>query len=132
MRCCCTGSEQAVHSVPVPLRRSPATREKVKVWSRRVTALAQWGMPLATLALVPKSPACVAAYVLLFTGIGLSLAAASAVLWVLVMFSFLAVWSIVIRTARSSLRLKRVCDRKRVIQWAQPQSTFFIRVLVSP
>lgn len=41
--------------------------------SRRVAELAGWIIPSVTLALLPKCPVCVAAYVALATGIGMSL-----------------------------------------------------------
>lgn len=44
---------------------------------RRFATLAGWIVPATVLALVPKCPVCVAAYVAAFTGIGLSLTAAS-------------------------------------------------------
>ena len=47
------------------------------VVARRAAGIAQWVAPAATLALLPKCPLCVAAYVALFTGISLSAAAAT-------------------------------------------------------
>ncbi len=44
---------------------------------RRGVEMAGWLIPGATLVLLPKCPACVAMYVALFSGVGLSLASAS-------------------------------------------------------
>jgi hypothetical protein len=44
---------------------------------RRAVEIAGWIVPSATLVLLPKCPVCVAMYVALFSGIGLSLAGAS-------------------------------------------------------
>jgi hypothetical protein len=76
MHWCCTDSNDAAH---VPARRTP--------WRGRIAAIIQWALPVATLALVPKCPACVAGYVVLFTGIGLSLPAAAALRWTLIALS---------------------------------------------
>jgi hypothetical protein len=66
---------------------------------RRWGGIAGWSVPGVILALLPKCPVCVAAYVALATGIGLSLPAAkwlragvvvSCVAWL----ALLAVWSV--------------------------------------
>lgn len=47
-------------------------------WRGPLARLGGWGVPIVTLALIPKCPGCVAAYVLLFTGVGVSLPVAAA------------------------------------------------------
>ena len=46
-------------------------------WHRVVVQMAGWIVPGAALALLPKCPACVVAYVALFTGVGISLTVAT-------------------------------------------------------
>lgn len=61
-RCCCT-------SAPSDRDRPPRSEPR---W-RRGSAIAAWIFPSATLALLPKCPVCVAAYVALISGIGVSI-----------------------------------------------------------
>lgn len=53
-------------------------------WRRRLIAFIRCVAPVTALALVPKCPACLAGYVLVCTGIGLSMQAASALRWVMI------------------------------------------------
>ncbi len=72
---------------------------------RRGREIAGWIVPTATLALLPKCPACVAAYVALATGIGISLPTATYLRAILVV---LCVASLVFITAK---RLRRLIAR---------------------
>src|SRR5262245_1221960 len=46
-------------------------------WVRRIREISLWVLPGAFLVLVPKCPACLAAHVALWTGLGLSLSTAT-------------------------------------------------------
>lgn len=46
-------------------------------WAARVREIFAWILPSAILVLVPKCPACLAAHVALWTGLGLSLSTAT-------------------------------------------------------
>jgi hypothetical protein len=51
---------------------------------RRCRAAVGWAVPSVTLALIPKCPMCVAGYVALWTGVGLSVPAAARLRTVLI------------------------------------------------
>ena len=56
---------------------------KTPAWVRRVGEVFAWLLPSAGLVLAPKCPACLAAYVTLWTGLGLSLSTATCLRWML-------------------------------------------------
>ena len=97
MRCCCSEGEPTGSPPARPSNLLPGT------WPRRITGFIQWAIPVTALALMPKCPMCVAAYVVLFTGIGLSLSIAAAVRWVLIAFSIAALAYLLFRAARRAL-----------------------------
>lgn len=60
-----------------------ASRRNSPTWTRRVREIITWIAPSAILALAPKCPACLAAYVMLWTGLGMSLSTAAYLRWAL-------------------------------------------------
>jgi hypothetical protein len=54
---------------------------KMPTWMRRGREIFAWGLPSAIPLLVPKCPICLAAYVMLWTGFGLSLSTATYLRW---------------------------------------------------
>ena len=95
-RHCCQIKARAGDNV-----RRPASR------LRRGGEIAGWIVPGVTLALLPKCPACLAAYVALATGIGISLPTAT---YLRAMLVVLCVASLVFITAR---RLRSLIARGR-------------------
>jgi hypothetical protein len=65
-----------------------ASDRKMPTWMRRVREILAWVLPSAILVLVPKCPACLAAHVTLWTGLGLSLSTATYLRWVLLLLGF--------------------------------------------
>lgn len=86
-----------------PVRRAPHSGPSRSCLARTCSALA-WALPIATLALVPKCPACIAGYVLLFTGIGVSLPVAGGMRWALIVLSVMAVTWLLVRSVTAALR----------------------------
>ena len=66
-----------------------ASDRKTPTWVRRVGAIFAWVLPSAILVLLPKCPACLAAHMMLWTGLGLSLSTATYLRWGL-LFLFVA------------------------------------------
>lgn len=56
---------------------------KMPTWVRRVREITAWVLPSLLLVLAPKCPVCLAAHVAIWTGLGLSLSAATCLRWVL-------------------------------------------------
>src|SRR5262249_47654880 len=67
---------------------------------RRFVEVAEWILPSAILALIPKCPMCLAAYIALWTGIGLSLSAAIYLRAALLVVSIGLILFLAVRTAR--------------------------------
>ncbi len=83
--------------------RSPSSRRSMG-W---LASVVKWGVPITTLALFPKCPACVAGYILLFTGVGLSLQAAATIRWVLVGLSVLLLIVLALRKFRGRRKVAK-------------------------
>jgi hypothetical protein len=64
---------------------------------RRVREIFAWGLPSAILVLAPKCPACLAAYVMLGTGIGLSFSAATYLRWVLLLLCIASLLFLIVK-----------------------------------
>jgi hypothetical protein len=106
MHCCCTDGDPAAPAVRAPSTSSSPilpSNTTPTAWPRRIATLVPWALPLTTLALIPKCPACVAGYVLLFTGIGLSLPAATALRGTLIALSIAALAYLLLRAGRRAL-----------------------------
>lgn len=77
---------------------------------RKVQVLFAWGVPSVILALIPKCPACLAAYLTLWTGLGLSLATATYLRWTLLSVCVAALLYLIVerlnRIAASSSHFK--------------------------
>lgn len=67
---------------------------------RRGVALVAWAVPGTLLAVLPKCPACFAAYVALWTGIGLAVPVASGLRWALTLVCAASLIFLVYRGAR--------------------------------
>jgi hypothetical protein len=89
--CCCISQSEKT-----PRRRA----------SRWLDAVG-WLLPATVLALMPKCPMCVAAYVALLTGLGLSLPAATAIRTTLIVLCAASLAYMAWRTATRAMRSKK-------------------------
>lgn len=74
------------------------------VW-RRIAALLQWAIPVTILALLPKCPACIAAYALLLTGFSVSYSGAAAARWVVISVCIIALAALAFSALRRTAAL---------------------------
>ena len=103
-RHCCQIATQDRDNAPRPASR----------W-RRGGEIAGWIIPSATLVLLPKCPACVAVYVALFSGVGISVASASNLRISLLILCVAALLCLALK------RLRRPASQNKALSMAQTQ-----------
>ena len=101
----CTGGTAAANATTA--RTTPR-----RPWLSRTAALFQWAIPITTLALIPKCPACLAAYVMLLSGLGLSFSAADTLRTTLIALSIIALSLLLIRAARQAHTRHLACNQR--------------------
>jgi hypothetical protein len=99
-RCCEIGTTDP-HFVPVAAPTTDGKRDPV-TFGRRCLEIGKWIVPSAIVALLPKCPACLAAYLAIGTGLGFSLSTATRLRTLLL---FLCIALLIYLVARFSCRL---------------------------
>ncbi len=89
---CCCGPRAPDESPALPLRSDASI-------GRRAMELAGWLIPGTLLAFFPKCPLCVAGYVALATGLGISLTAATYLRWTLLVLCLASLGFMAVRHA---------------------------------
>ena len=74
-RCCEGGSGDS--GLQVVVVRTADDDPRPPTFVRRCAEIARWAVPSAILVLLPKCPACLAAYIAIGTGVGFSMPAAT-------------------------------------------------------
>jgi hypothetical protein len=108
-RCECNPAHRDQH-----LDADPKTGKESRGLFRRASDLMGWLVPAALLALMPKCPLCIAAYIALGTGIGISVATAAYLRFAMIGMSLAALAFLATRGLRraTSARLS-----KGAIRW---------------
>ena len=91
-RTCCYGPKAASESPAPPLQSDASI-------GRRALEFAGWLIPGTLLAVFPKCPLCVAGYVALATGLGISLTAATYLRWTLLVLCLASLGFMAVRHA---------------------------------
>ena len=101
---CCEGATLESRAAPLP----PAGG-RIGRWTRRGFGAFEWLVPATLLALMPKCPMCVAAYVAMATGLGISLPVAANLRLLLVTSCLLSLAYLCLRvTLRVAARMGQV------------------------
>lgn len=100
MGLCCSsrGAPNTLNKAP------PAPSVRRRSWPARIRSALAWALPITTLALIPKCPACVAGYVLLLTGFGVSLPMAGNMRLALIASAAIIIVWLLARSAIAALR----------------------------
>lgn len=84
-------------------------------FARRSVDATGWLIPTAILAFLPKCPACVAVYIALATGVGVSLSTATHLRWLLMILSVAALLFVAARLLRRACRLNAIV--RYTVRW---------------
>ena len=76
-------------------------------WFRRIRAVVEWTVPCVMMALVPKCPMCVATYVALWTGIGISISAAGLLRKLLIVFCIASLVYLTVRQLGRQILIRK-------------------------
>jgi len=91
---------------------------RTPIFIRRFVEVAEWIVPSAILALIPKCPMCLAVYVALWTGIGLSLSAAIYLRAALLVVSIGLILFFALRSARRLIH--KFSQHEQLIERSMP------------
>jgi hypothetical protein len=89
---------------PVNQAQSTAGNPRQPIFLRRCFRIAEWIVPGALLALLPKCPLCLVAYIAIATGVGLSLSAATYLRLALVFVCVASLLMVAVRWCVAKLR----------------------------